>query len=445
MAFSSTFAFSVKRCKPELVVPAKPTPREIKKLSDIDDQEGLRFQVPIVFFYKNNPSMKGINPVEVIREGLAKTLIYYYPFAGRIMEGNNRKLMVDCNGEGVLFVEADAYIRLEQLGDNILPPCPFMEEFLHDVPGSGWIIGCPLLLIQVTRFICGGFALGIRFNHTMADACGMTQFLNAISELEKGASAPSILPVWQREQYFNARSPPRITCIHHEYEQRPQSTYFMDSDKLIRIAVFFTSKDIQALYNHLSSLGNFRRCSRFDLIVACLWKCRTNALNPSDPDETVRLSIFTNVRGKTGLNIPTGYYGNAFVYPAAVSTVRILCTAPLSYAVQLIQNAKAQMSEEYIKSVADLMVIKKRPKYATGCNFFVSNITRIGFENVDLGWGNAVYGGVASATSDMSFCTNFKNSMGEYGVVVPICLPPLAVEKFKYELEKMTCEPLCRM
>ncbi|CAI9784699.1 unnamed protein product [Fraxinus pennsylvanica] len=427
MAFSSTFAFSVKRCKPELVVPAKPTPREIKKLSDIDDQEGLWLQVPMVFFYKKNPSMKGINPVEVIREGLAKTLVYYYPFAGRIIEGDNRKLIVDCNGEGVLFVEADAYIRLEQLRDNILPP---------------WIIGCPLLLIQVTRFICGGFALGIRLNHTMADAYGMMQFLNAISELGKGEYAPSISPVWQRDQYLNARSPPRITCIHHEFEQIPQSPDFMDSDKLIRAAIFFTPKDIQELYNHLSSLGSFRRCSRFDLITACLWKCRTNALNPSDPDEIVRLSICINVRGKPGLNVPTGYYGNAFVYPAAVSTARNLCTAPLSYAVQLIQNAKAQMSEEYIKSVADLMVIKKRPKYATVWNFIVSDITRLGFEKVDFGWGNAVYGGIASATSNISFYTNFKNSMGEDGVVVSICLPPLAVEKFKYELENTTSEPL---
>ncbi|CAA2942208.1 methanol O-anthraniloyltransferase [Olea europaea subsp. europaea] len=192
MAFSSTFAFSVQRCKPELVVPVKPTPREIKKLSNIDDQEGFRFQIPIVFFYKNNPSMKGINPVEVIREGLAKMLVYYCPFAGRIMEGDNRKRMVDCNGEGVFFVEVDACIMLEQLGDNILPPCPLMEEFLHDVPGTGGIIGCPLLLIQVTRFICGGFAWGIRFNHTMADVYEMMQFLNSISELIKAISGLAI-------------------------------------------------------------------------------------------------------------------------------------------------------------------------------------------------------------------------------------------------------------
>ncbi|XP_022852561.1 methanol O-anthraniloyltransferase-like [Olea europaea var. sylvestris] len=298
---------------------------------------------------------------------------------------------------------------------------------------------------EVTRFICGGFALGIRLNHTMADAYGMMQFLNSISELIKGASAPSISPVWQREQYLNARSPPRITCMHHEFEQIRQSRDFMDSDKLFRTSIFFTPKVIQALYNRLSLSGSSRRCSRFDLIIACLWKCRTNALNPSNPDETVRLSVITNLRGKPGLKIPTGYYGNAFVYPAAVSTARILCTAPLSYAVQLIQNAKAQMSEEYIKSVADLIVIKKRPKYATDWNFLVSDITRLRGEKIDLGWGNAVYGGVAWATSNLSFCTNFKNSKGEDGVVVPICLPPLAVEKFKYELEEMTCEPLCGM
>ncbi|GKC86395.1 hypothetical protein Tco_1142112 [Tanacetum coccineum] len=37
-------SFTVQRHTPEVIVPAKPTPRELKPLSDIDDQEGLRFQ-----------------------------------------------------------------------------------------------------------------------------------------------------------------------------------------------------------------------------------------------------------------------------------------------------------------------------------------------------------------------------------------------------------------
>ncbi|RHN49359.1 putative alcohol O-acetyltransferase [Medicago truncatula] len=40
---SSSLMFTVRRCQPELVPPAAPTPREVKLLSDIDDQEGLRF------------------------------------------------------------------------------------------------------------------------------------------------------------------------------------------------------------------------------------------------------------------------------------------------------------------------------------------------------------------------------------------------------------------
>ncbi|CAI9755534.1 unnamed protein product [Fraxinus pennsylvanica] len=439
MALSSTFIFRVKRCEPELVVPAKPTPREIKKLSNIDDQEGFRFNFPGMFFYKNSALMIGKDPVGVIREGVAKALVYYYPLAGRIVEGAERRLVVDCSGEGVLFVEADAYIMIEQLGDSILPPCPLKEELLHNVPGSEGIIGCPLLLIQVTRFICGGFALGIRINHTIADGYGIMQFLNAITEFVKGASAPSIPPIWQREQYFTARSPPRITCAHNEYEQilyNKSSTNVVDSENLLRTAIFFGPKEIQVLRNHL--LEKFKRYSRFDLITACLWKCRTIALNPPNPDEIVRLSVMMTARGISGLSLPTGYYGNAFTFPAAVSTSRILCTSPLSYAVHLIQNAKAQMSEEYVKSVSDLMVIKKRPKYIASWNLIVPDFTHQGFDKVDFGWGNPIYGGIPFATSDFGVYTNFKSSKGEYGVVISLFLPPLAVEKFKYEVKKMT-------
>ncbi|VVA31596.1 PREDICTED: benzyl alcohol [Prunus dulcis] len=151
MISPSALLFQVNRLKPELITPAKPTPHETKLLSNIDDQESLRFQVPVIMSYRNNnPSSMNANrdPVKVIREGLSRALVYYYPLAGRLREGPNRKLMVECNGEGVLFIEANADVTLAQLGDTIAPPSPFLEEFLYNVPGSDGILGCPLLLIQ---------------------------------------------------------------------------------------------------------------------------------------------------------------------------------------------------------------------------------------------------------------------------------------------------------
>ncbi|XP_051115826.1 methanol O-anthraniloyltransferase-like [Andrographis paniculata] len=370
----------------------------------------------------------------------------FYPLSSRVFEGQNRKLMIVCNNEGVLFIEAKANVKLKQLGDGLRPRFPFLEKLLANVPGSDTIVGTPLLRFQVTRFICGGFSLGIFWNHTIADGAGLMQFLTAICELAKGAAALSVPPVWQRE-VLNARSPPKITCVHNEYAQKtpsytknPPRNLVYPYNTFVLTSVFFGPKEIQALSNKLPT------SSMFDLITACLWNCRTAALQPH-PDDIVRISILTNVRDpKFGLRMPRGYYGNAIAYPAAISKANILCASPLSYGADLIRRAKLKLSKEYVKSVADLMVIKGRPKYVEAWNFIVSDFRSLGLDNIDFGWGNARLGGIPWATPEISVYGNYReNGEGEKGVVVPICLPSMAMEKFQYEMKKMTIEPVSKI
>ncbi|XP_068306601.1 alcohol acyl transferase 1 allele GSa-like [Pyrus communis] len=106
-------------------------PRETEFLSDIDDQEGLRFQLPVILCYKDNTSLnENRNPVKTIRESLSRALVYYYPLAGRLREGPNRKLMVDCKGEGILFVEGSTDVTIEQLGDKNSTPLSTLRGVL---------------------------------------------------------------------------------------------------------------------------------------------------------------------------------------------------------------------------------------------------------------------------------------------------------------------------
>ncbi|XP_015899457.1 benzyl alcohol O-benzoyltransferase [Ziziphus jujuba] len=433
----TSLTFTVRRQQPELVAPAMPTPRELKPLSDIDDQEGLRFQIPVIQFYKYDPSMEGKDPVKVIRRALSQTLVYYYPFAGRLREGPQRKLSVDCTGEGVMFIEADADVRLEEFGDALQPPFPCLEELLFDVPGSGGVLDCPLLLIQVTRLKCGGFIFALRLNHTMSDAAGLVQFMAAIGEMARGACAPSVTPLWRRE-LLNSRVPPRVTCTHHEYDEVADTKgTIIPLDDMTHRSFFFGPTEVSALRRFVPP--NLRKCSTFEVLTACLWRCRTIALQP-DPEEEVRVLCIVNARAKFNPPLPEGFYGNGFAFPVALTNAGKLCQKPLGYALELVKKAKDDVTEEYMKSLADLMVIKGRPHFTVVRSYLVSDVTRAGFGEVDFGWGKAAYGGpakggVGAIPGVASFYIPFKNHKGESGIVVPVCLPAPAMERFVKELD----------
>ncbi|XP_065852506.1 benzyl alcohol O-benzoyltransferase-like [Euphorbia lathyris] len=436
MAPPPSLVFNVHRRQPELISPAKPTPHEVKLLSDIDDQEGLRFHIPVIQFYRKDESMKGKDPVKIIREAIAETLVFYYPFAGRLREGPHRKLMVECTGEGVSFVEADADVSLEQFGDCLQPPFPCLEELLFDVPAASHFLNSPLLLIQVTRLKCGGFIFALLLNHTMSDAPGLVQFMSAVGEMARGAKAPSVLPVWER-QVLNARDPPRATCVHREYEEVAGT--ITPFDDMAHRSFFFGPTEITALRRLVPH--RLRNCSTFEILTACLWKCRTIALGP-DPAEEMRMICIVNGRSKFNPPLPEGYYGNGFVFPVAVATAGEISYKPLSYALELIRNVKDSVNEEYMRSVADLMVMKGRPHFTVVRSYLVSDVTKAGFGEVDFGWGKAAYGGpakggVGAIPGVASFYIPSKNKKGENGIVLPICLPAQAMDRFVKVLNSM--------
>ena len=220
-----------------------------------------------------------------------------------------------------------------------------------------------------------------------------------------------------------------------------KSTTIIENNNMVHWSSFFGPKEMRSIRKHLPP--QLQTCSTFEILTACLWKCRTIALE-FDPNDVVRLSCFINLRGKQRmkLQVPNGYYGNAFAFPTVLSKAELLCKNPLGYALELVKKTKAEMSEEYLRSVADLMVIKGRPSYITAGNFLVADTTQVGFSGIDFGCGKPVYGGPSGAIPFVSFYARFKNNKGEDGVVVPIRLPLTAMERFQLELLKIIQEPV---
>lgn len=151
MAGAPTLTFSVRRGERELVAPARPTPYEFKVLSDIDDQEVLRFYRSGIFFYRGDASKSELDPVKVIKSAVSEALVHFYPLAGRFRELQpTRKLVVECTGEGVVFIEADADIRMDDLGGALAPPVPCYDKLLCEPESpTAVVVDRPLLYVQV--------------------------------------------------------------------------------------------------------------------------------------------------------------------------------------------------------------------------------------------------------------------------------------------------------
>ncbi|XP_039815330.1 benzyl alcohol O-benzoyltransferase-like [Panicum virgatum] len=269
------------------------------------------------------------------------------------------------------------------------------------------------------------------------------QFLGAVAELARGAAAPTVQPVWGRE-LLTAREPPRPSFAHREYDEVPETKgAILPPGGVEHRYFFFGPGELAAIRAQLAPCQR-RHCTTFEVVSGFVWKLRTMALAP-DADEEMRLICVVSARGggKTpGLRIPWGYYGNSMVLPAAVSRAGDLRSNPVGYAVELVREAKGAVNAEYVRSVADLMVLRGRPHFTAVRSLLLSDLTKAGFGDLDFGWGRPVYGGPAKVGPGvfpgvMSFLIKYTNAGGEDGVIAPVSLPGPAMDRFVEEMGKL--------
>jgi hypothetical protein len=171
---------------------------------------------------------------------------------------------------------------------------------------------------------------------------------------------------------------------------------------------------------------------------------RTKAVQLPAAQE-VRLIFTVNARTKSDPPLPEGFYGNGISLACARTTAEELANKPLSFAVKLINEAKMAVNDEYIRSVIDLMELKGRPHCTVVDTIIVSDITKMGFRDVDFGWGRAVYAVPGFRDVDfgwgrrvvpglVNFLFSHRNTGGVEGIVVPICLPSAAMRRFQAEI-----------
>ncbi|GJU29145.1 shikimate O-hydroxycinnamoyltransferase-like protein [Tanacetum coccineum] len=82
----------------------------------------------------------------VMKKSLADVLVPFYPMAGRMGRDESGKLVINCNNEGALFVEAESDTCLDDFGE--FTPSPEFKLLTPNVDYSGDISSYPLFFAQ---------------------------------------------------------------------------------------------------------------------------------------------------------------------------------------------------------------------------------------------------------------------------------------------------------
>jgi len=195
-----------------IVKPSKPTPCELLSLSTIDSDPVLNILCHTIYVYKANlDSPNGqLDPAHLIKEALSKVLVYYYPLAGKIVTFDDGKLGINCNADGVPFLEATANCELSSLHylEGIDVPTAQKLVINNDNPSQ---VESRVLAFKVTKFLCGGFTIGMGLSHSVCDGFGASvvltdwRQLSLLEEVDFGWKASvNIIPVpWNMLGYVD--------------------------------------------------------------------------------------------------------------------------------------------------------------------------------------------------------------------------------------------------
>ncbi|XP_047954397.1 omega-hydroxypalmitate O-feruloyl transferase-like [Salvia hispanica] len=391
--------------------PNNPTPTETIFLSNID--QAVTFPVETVFFYEAPPCSSTAGVAEMVRKAVENVLLIpYYFMAGRLsFNDESKRLELICNNTGVLFVSAESRFSLEDLG-NLSHPNPTFHRFVHRPGLYKSLPETAIFTVQVTKFACGGFALGFVTNHAILDGKSASQMFQDLGSICRGdAEEIKKKSINNERSCIKSRTPPQIDFPHKEYIQlgktsslassftsqaRNSPSPLIFSDKYTHRVLRFTSEMLKLLKDKAEI-----KCSTFEAIVAHIWRARTMAyFNDEDRDRESMVLFAVDVRERVSPPLPGSFAGNAVITAFASARVGDLVGRPAWFGVEMVRRGRERVTPEYIRSVIDWLEVYKGIPATGGGGFYVSAWWKLPFGEVDIGFGRPKHAGPIVSGND---------------------------------------------
>ncbi|CAI9096779.1 OLC1v1032992C1 [Oldenlandia corymbosa var. corymbosa] len=397
----------------EAIKPASATPDHlgIHKLSILDQLSPHMYANPLIFFYSNNKqSSRNVDNViaerrEFLRRSLSEALIQFYPLAGKITDN----LHVQCNDDGVYYVEAQVQTSLNKFLEN--PENQLINQlFPYDPSSSELLSETRLMLIQVSFFNCGGFSVGVYISHKVGDALSLMTFIkewatkafqhSSNSSSSESGSDQAIHPTFVSPFVF----PPDPNLRNDSYLVAPK---LVKEDDYVTRRLVFSSEAIA----RLKSKAMANNSSSVTAIMGALWKAyiETSYACLSPIPKNFILTVQVNLRQRNSPPLPVHSFGNIFWM--AFAKYQNSDVLELQSLVNEIKRAIGTIDSGFLQDikgenkVAKLMGPLKDLREFCSINkvgsFAITSLCKIGVYDADFGWGKPIWSSVGSRRTNI--------------------------------------------
>ncbi|KAG6425257.1 hypothetical protein SASPL_115684 [Salvia splendens] len=413
-----------------MVKPMEETPRESVWLSNLDLVFPETYHTRVMYLYPCD-GRAGFFDTATLKAALSRALVAFYPYAGRLRKDDSGRIEINCNGEGVSFVEAECDATLDDLGDFYTLSPDLNLNLIPTVDYSQGISTFPLFLVQLSRFKCGGVSLGFANEHHTSDGISALHFINTWSEIARGLT--TIPPVSLDRRVLSARNPPQPRFRHIEHQPPPPLKAPLNGDTTF--STFRLSRDhINALKQKCNDGSNY---TTYEVVAGHVWRCVSIARGLPRDQET-KLQLPVDARQRLQPPLPLGYFGNGIFYTGAFALIGELISRPLKFAVEKVHEAIARMDDEYMRSALDYLELHMRnvdgivrSQNNVKCpNFGITSWIRLPFYEADFGWGKPVFVGPGGAIFEgKSFL--FADPQNQGGALLAITLHRYHMKRFQ--------------
>ncbi|KAG6428363.1 hypothetical protein SASPL_112614 [Salvia splendens] len=220
-------------------------------------------------YYFERQAFEGLR-ILAIKEPMFDWLNKYPVTSGRFRRAESGRAYIKCNDCGVRFLEAKCEKTLEEWFE-------IRDASLEKLLVSNQIIGpelgfSPIVLIQLTKFKCGGTSMGLSWAHVLGDAFSAAEFLNMLGRLVAGQDlGPPFELAQSLTKSLISNDPPKVMDDPIVVKRvEPVGDNWVTPTKF-KLEPFHFDVTPTQLAHHQSKVGP--KCGPFEAISAITWKC----------------------------------------------------------------------------------------------------------------------------------------------------------------------------